>query len=64
MITANATAVELQRKVREHIARDKTPELADVRAGINGLFQQLEYPSAYHADQFASSLRRIGALLR
>src|SRR5712671_5046709 len=36
---------------------------ADVRAAINGLFQQLEYPSAYNADQFASSLRKVGALI-
>src|SRR6202049_816892 len=34
---------------------------ADIRMAINGLFQQLEYPSAYNADQFASSLHRIGA---
>ena len=37
---------------------------AEVRAAINGLFQQLENPSAYNADQFASALRRIGQLLR
>jgi len=42
----------------------KPANAADVRAGINGLFQQLEYPSAYHADRFASSLHRIGAQLR
>jgi Cytochrome c554 and c-prime len=37
---------------------------ADTRAAINGLFQQLEYPSAYNADQFASALHRIGTLIR
>ncbi len=36
---------------------------AEIRAAINGLFQQLENPSAYNADQFASSLRRIRPLL-
>lgn len=41
----------------------KAPNAADVRAAINGLFQQLENPSAYNADQFASSLRRIRPLL-
>lgn len=41
----------------------KVPNAADVRAAINGLFQQLENPSAYNADQFASSLRRIRPLL-
>jgi len=36
---------------------------AEVRAAINSLFQQLENPSAYNADQFASALRRIRPLL-
>jgi hypothetical protein len=35
---------------------------AEVRAAINGLFQQLENPSAYNADQFASALRRLRPL--
>jgi len=37
----------------------KPANAAEVRAAINGLFQQLENPSGYNADQFASSLRRI-----
>ena len=46
-------------------SRDAKPaSAAEVRAAINGLFQQLENPSAYNADQFAVSLRRIRALLR
>jgi hypothetical protein len=36
----------------------------EVRAAINGLFEQLENPSAYNADQFASSLRKIRGILR
>lgn len=36
---------------------------AAVRAVINGLFEQLEIPSAYNADQFASALKRIRELL-
>jgi len=35
----------------------------EIRGAINALFQQLENPSAYNADQFAAALRRIGALL-
>jgi hypothetical protein len=35
----------------------------EVRSAINGLFQQLENPSAYNADQFASALKRIHDLL-
>jgi hypothetical protein len=41
----------------------KPADNAEVRAAINALFQQLENPSAYNADQFASALRRIRPLL-
>ncbi len=36
---------------------------AQIRAGINGLFKQLEDPSAYNGFQFASALKNLGALL-
>jgi hypothetical protein len=46
-------------------SKDVKPSNADeVRAVINELFQQLENPSAYNADQFAASLRRIRPMLR
>jgi nitrate reductase cytochrome c-type subunit len=46
-------------------SKDAKPANAEeVRAVINELFQQLENPSAYNADQFASSLRKIRELLR
>src|SRR5215475_3546194 len=46
-------------------AKDNKPANdAEVRGAINGLFQQLENPSAYNADQFASALRRIRPMLR
>src|SRR6266446_2563591 len=41
----------------------KPANAAEIRAAINELFQQLENPSAYNANQFASSLRRIRALI-
>ena len=45
-------------------SRDTKPaDRAETRLAINGLFQQLENPSAYNADQFASALRRIRPLL-
>ncbi len=37
---------------------------AEVRAAINGLFQQLQNPSSYNADQFASALRKLRSLLQ
>jgi hypothetical protein len=42
----------------------KPADAAEVRAAINGLFQQLEMPSSYNADQFSAALRRIRELLR
>jgi cytochrome c554/c'-like protein len=46
-------------------SRDAKPaNAAEVRTAINGLFQQLENPSAYNADQFASALRRIRPMLQ
>ena len=45
-------------------AKDTRPANdAEVRAAINQLFQQLENPSAYNADQFAAALRRIRPML-
>jgi hypothetical protein len=41
----------------------KPANASEVRAAINGLFQQLENPSSYNADQFASALRQIRAML-
>jgi cytochrome c554/c'-like protein len=40
------------------------PNAAEVRNAINGLFAQLENPSAYDADRFAAALKRVGGLLR
>jgi hypothetical protein len=46
-------------------SKQATPaNAAEARAAINGLFQQLENPSAYDADRFAGTLKRIGRLLR
>jgi hypothetical protein len=46
-------------------SRDAKPaNAAEVRAAINGLFQQLENPSAYSANQFATALRKIRPLLQ
>jgi hypothetical protein len=45
-------------------AKDTKPANdAEVRGAINVLFQQLENPSSYNADQFAAALRRIRPML-
>jgi hypothetical protein len=41
----------------------KPKNAEEVRSAINGLFQQLENPSAYNADQFAAALRRLHGML-
>jgi hypothetical protein len=46
-------------------SRDARPaNAAEVRVAINELFQQLENPSAYNANQFASALRRMRSMLQ
>jgi hypothetical protein len=37
---------------------------ADIRAAINGLFQQLENPSAYNPPDFARQMRKVNSLLK
>jgi len=45
-------------------SRDAKPaNAAEVRTAINELFHQLENPSTYNADQFASALRKIRPML-
>jgi hypothetical protein len=46
-------------------SKDAKPANADeVRVAINELFRDLENPSSYNADQFATSLRKIRVMLR
>jgi hypothetical protein len=45
-------------------SKEANPKNAEeVRSAINGLFQQMENPSSYNADQFAVALRRIHGML-
>jgi hypothetical protein len=43
---------------------ERIANAADVRAAINGLFQQLENPSNYNPADFAKQMRKVGLLLR
>jgi methyl-accepting chemotaxis protein len=43
---------------------EKISNTAEVRAAINGLFQQLENPSAYNPNDFAGQMRKLNSLLR
>ena len=42
----------------------KSANAEEVRAAINGLFQQLENPSNYNPARFAAQMRKVGSLLR
>ena len=45
-------------------SKEANPKNAEeVRSAINGLFQQMENPSSYNADQFAAALRQIHGML-
>jgi hypothetical protein len=41
----------------------KPANAADVRTAINGLFQQLDNPSAYSAPRFAAQMQRVSEIL-
>ncbi len=61
--TAEQAAMALDALYIAYSKQANPSNAAEVRGAINGLFQQLENPSAYNADQFASSLKRIHDLL-
>ena len=61
--TAEQAAMALDALYIAYSKQANPPNAGEVRAAINALFQQLENPSAYNADQFASSLKRIHDLL-
>ena len=61
--TAEQAAMALDALYIAYSKQANPSNASEVRSAINGLFQQLENPSAYNADQFASSLRRIHDLL-
>jgi Cytochrome c554 and c-prime len=43
---------------------EKVANASEVRAAINGLFQQLENPSVYNPADFARQMRKVNSLLR
>jgi hypothetical protein len=61
--TAEQAAMALDALYIAYSKQTNPSNASEVRAAINGLFQQLENPSAYNADQFAAALKRIHDLL-
>jgi hypothetical protein len=60
---AEQAAMALDALYIAYSKQGNSPNAPEIRTAINGLFQQLENPSAYNADQFASALKRIRDLL-
>jgi hypothetical protein len=61
--TAEQAAMALDALYISYSKQANPSNASEVRAMINGLFQQLENPSAYNAEQFAAALKRIHDLL-
>jgi Cytochrome c554 and c-prime len=61
--TAEQAAMALDSLYIAYSKQISPPNAPEVRVAINGLFQQLENPSTYNANQFAAALRRIRDLL-
>ncbi len=57
-------AVALDSLFIAYAQTEKVANAADVRAAINGLFQQLENPSNYNPSDFSHQVRKVGSLLR
>src|SRR6201982_1738725 len=61
--TAEQAAMALDGLYIAYSKKANPQNAPEVRGAINGLFQQLENPSAYNAVQFVSALKRIRDLL-
>jgi hypothetical protein len=46
-----------------HTKNGKLGNDAQIRAGINGLFQQLEDPSLFNGFKFAAAMKNLSSLL-
>ncbi|MFY9584625.1 MAG: hypothetical protein WAR21_09060 [Candidatus Acidiferrales bacterium] len=61
--TAEQAAMALDALFITYSRNVKLANAEEVRAAINGLFQQVENPSAYNPEQFARQMRKVNALL-
>jgi hypothetical protein len=61
---AEQAAMALDSLFIAYAKTEKVAGAADVRAAINGLFQQLENPSNYNPAYFSKQMRKVGSLLK
>ncbi|MGH9595081.1 MAG: multiheme c-type cytochrome, partial [Bryobacteraceae bacterium] len=61
---AEQAAMALDSLFIAYSRNEKIAGASDIRAAINGLFQQLENPSSYNPGEFARQMRKVNSLLR
>ena len=61
---AEQAAMALDSLFIAYTRTEKVADAAEIRAAINGLFQQLENPSNYNPADFASQMRKVNAALK
>jgi hypothetical protein len=61
---AEQAAMALDSLFIAYARTEKLINAAEVRAAINGLFQQLENPSNYNPSDFSRQMRTVGSILR
>jgi hypothetical protein len=61
---AEQSAMALDALFIAYSSNAKPANATEVRAAINGLFQQVENPSAYNPDAFSRQMHKVQALLR
>jgi hypothetical protein len=61
---AEQAAMALDSLFIAYARAEKVQNAADIRAAINGLFQELENPSNYNPATFAGQMRRVGSRLQ
>jgi len=60
---AGQAAMSLDSLFGVYTQNTKNTDEAEIKLAINGLFQQLDDPSAYNAPRFAAQLQKVSALL-
>jgi hypothetical protein len=61
---AEQAAMALDSLFIAYSRNERMANATDIRAAINGLFQQLENPSAYNPADFARQMRKVNSLLK
>ena len=61
---AEQTAMALDSLFIAYSRNEKMANASDVRAAVNGLFQQLENPSSYNPADFSRQMRKVNSLVR